>query len=391
MQEKQSRRRGPHSGIGASQRDARFSRIILVMVGILAVLAVISIIRMIRVRAEDDRVSAQMLSCDSTQDIRIFGDSVLYYDGTSIHCVNATGGIRWSYPVGVMAQFSCSDTHVVAWNGMQLYIIDRNGHASYNDSLDSTIQFARVGSNYCAVIVGEETTPTLLIKNMDGTQADFEREEYNGRVIMDVGFYGEADQYLWTLSFDYYAVALSTTLNTYQVARMNTGKVSLGSFLAYRVIYENGRLRVFTTQQMYTYNYKAVPDNSRTMLVHGWQVIDEEVPARGDMAVLMARTSDWNGIGSKITDLRLMNGDEFIHYSLPFPCIGAGVVSGNIYAFSGDNLCYLKISKNDRRFDQVPLPLPEGKEARSVFGLTSNRRAIVACTDGSVYAVTLPK
>ncbi len=390
MQEKMSRRRSRPNGSGFSGQEWPHRMWILIPAAILVAVAGFFVYRFFSARANSGKVTALMLPCDSTQDVTVFGDSVLYYDGSSLHCVNAAGGIRWSYPVGSLARFSCSDSHVVAWNGMQLYILDRNGRATYNDSLDSTVRLARIGSRYCAAVVGDETAPTLLIKNMDGTQADFEREEYNGRILLDMGFYGEADQYLWTLSYDYYAVAANTTLNTYQVGRMSTGKVSLGSFLAYHVLYENARLRVFTTQQMYTYNFKAVPDNSRTILVHGWQVIGEEVPERGDMAVLMARTAEWNGPGSRMSDLRLLSGDTFLHYSLPFPCVGAGVTGGTIYAFSGDSLCHIRISRNQRRFDQQLLPMPEGKEIRSLIGLTKNRRAVVACTDGTVYAITLP-
>ena len=59
-------------------------------------------------------------------------------------------------------------------------------------------------------------------------------------------------------------------------------------------------------------------------------------------------------------------------------------------AFSGDSLCYVRISQNQRRFDQMVLPLPEGKEIRTMVGLTDNRRAVVTCTDGTVYAISLP-
>ena len=44
--------------------------------------------------------------------------------------------IRWSYPVGAAARrFTVSDTHLVIWQGSQLYIVDENGNPTYNESL----------------------------------------------------------------------------------------------------------------------------------------------------------------------------------------------------------------------------------------------------------------
>jgi hypothetical protein len=255
--------------------------------------------------------------------------------------------------------------------------------------MDSTVQFARIGSRYCAVVIGDDTEPTLLIKNLDGTQADFEREEYSGMFILDAGFYGDSGQYLWTLAYDYYGVAVNTVLNTYQVAKMNTGKVNLTNFLAYKVLWENNRLRVITTQQMYRYDYKAVLDNGGTELVYGWQFEDADIPDRGDAHIMMVRTNEINGTDRQLTTLRVFTGDSEERYNLSVPCVGAGIRNHMIYAFSGDRLYYTRIP--GKQFRAELLPLPEDKEASALLGITDGNRAVIACTDGSVYSVSLPR
>ena len=384
MQEKSGRRmRAYRSRTEAKHPLRRW----LVLLGIVA--ALIGGILLIRALSREAGISAQVLPCRASDDVTVFGDSILYYDNSNIYCLNGGGGIRWTFPVGANAKFSVSATHMVAWNGAQLYIVDSGGRSTYTETMDSTVQFARIGSRYCAVVIGDDTEPTLLIKNLDGTQADFEREEYSGMFILDAGFYGDSGQYLWTLAYDYYGVAVNTVLNTYQVAKMNTGKVNLTNFLAYKVLWENNHLRVVTTQQMYRYDYKAVIDNGGTQLVYGWQFEGADIPEHGDARILMVRTSEIDGTDRRLTTLRVFTGDDEERYNLSVPCVGAGIRSGVIYAFSADRLYYTRMP--GKKFRAELLPLPEGKEISALLGITSGNRAVVACTDGSVYSITLPK
>lgn len=155
-----------------------------------------------------------------------------------------------------------SDTHLVIWQGSQLYIVDSNGKPTYNESLASEIQFARVGSRYVAAIIGGDTAPELLVKDLSGAQVDEEADAFKTLMMLDCGFYGEDGQYLWTLAMDVFGTKANTILNTFQVGKMNTGEVSLGDSITYKVLFENNKLRVFNTRQMYTYDYKLVQDTN---------------------------------------------------------------------------------------------------------------------------------
>lgn len=356
----------------------------IVIAAILLIVGAVFLVRSLSTRGD---VVATRLPCSADQDVTVFGDNVLYYDGVSIHCLSTSGSIRWSFTVGGNARFSVSDTNLVIWSGTQLFIVDKNGRPSYNEDMSSPVQFARVGSNYCAVVIGDDTHPELLIKNLDGTQVDSEIEAFSGLMMLDVGFYGDHDQYLWTLSLDVYGVNVNTVLNTMQVNRMNSGIINLGEDLAYKVLFEDGRLRVFTTRQMYTYDYKAVQDMSRTQLVYGWEVIGCSVPQRGPASMLLAPTSQMSG-SMTIKELRVLTDSNDRRYTLTTDCIGAAIDKQNIYAFSGDHLYCADVSA--QRFSAYPLRLTGGVPANSLVGLTRNGRAILLCND-QVYAVTLPQ
>ena len=368
-------------------RRQRLGRFLRWAALIAAVIAAFFVVRGLRSVGSASEIRAVRLPCSATQDVTPFGDNILYYDGTSIHCLSAGGGIRWSVPVGVGAHFTCSASQVAAWTDNQIYIFDRSGHTTYNETYREPIQFARIGASYCAMVVGEDTEPQLLVKNLDGTQVDQETEAYSGMLMLDMGFYGENDQYLWTMAMDVYSTAINTVLNTFQVGKMNTGVVDLGEFLAYKALYENGRLRVFTTQQMYTYDYKAVQDISSTRLVHGWRLIDFTVPERGNGSMLLAPVNQIGTGSASIQELRVLTGNTDRRYTIPSACVGAGIRGKNIYAISRD-YCY-RADVDAGRFTGFHIPLPQDERVTELLGFTSSH-AVIASGD-TVYSITLPR
>ncbi len=388
MQEKRGRRSGSYQEERKSS-PWRVLRSWLIL--LLAIALAITLFNVIRNLRSESRISVVALPCRAGEDVTPFGNNVLYYDGSSIHCLNGSGGVRWSFPAGIGARFSVSARNMVVWNGTELFIVDANGHTSYNETMQGTVQFARIGTNYCAVVFGDDTAPVLTVKDLQGMQVDTEREAYDGMMLLDVGFYGEADQYMWTLAMDVYGVKINTVMNTFQVGKMNTGVVNLGEHLAYKALYDNNQLRVFTTQQMYTYDYKAVQNMAGTQLVYGWQVIDTYFPERGPANILLAQIEEVTS-AEGIKNLRVLNDTRDRRFFLPSYCVGAAVQGNSLYAFATDGAAtYLYHSTTTaQRFTTHIIPLPDNKTVTGLVGLTANGRAII--TSGQdVYSVSLPR
>ncbi len=99
---------------------------------IAVILLIIGAVNLVNFLSRTSTVKALSLPCYARQDVTVFQDGVLYYDGASIHFVNAGGGIEWSYPVGDGASFSVSEDHLVIWSGTQLFIVNAKGRPSYN-------------------------------------------------------------------------------------------------------------------------------------------------------------------------------------------------------------------------------------------------------------------
>ena len=366
------------------QRRARQIRSWIILVA----LAVAVLLGMRFLRGGTSRDSgATRLPCYANQSVTPFGDSILYYDGASLHCLSSAGTIRWSFPAGAGASFYAGPKHIAVWSGMQMYLVDQNGNSTYNENMEGVVQFVRVGERYCAVTVGADTEPKLIVKDLQGAQVDVEQEAFSGLLLLDTGFFGDQGDYLWTLSLDVFGTAPNTILNTFQVGKMNTGEVSLGESLAYKVIYENARLRVFNTQQCYTYDYKCVQDTNATMLVYGWKLIDYEIPDRGAAKMLLAPTSQ-TGSAQTITELRVLEGSSDKRYTLPDACVGACIWRGNIYAFGSEYL--FRADMNSQRFFVSGMPVPENTAITAFYGITSDGRALVASGD-TVYSLSLPR
>ena len=354
---------------------------------ITVVLLIIGAVNLFNFLTRTSTVSALSLPCYAHQDVTVFQDGVLYYDGASIHFVNAGGGIEWSYPVGDGASFSVSKDHLVIWSGTQLFIVDAKGKPSYNQSMEAPIQFARIGKKYAAVVTGDDLKSTVTVKDLQGTQVDYETEAYDGMLLLDCGFYGSNNEYLWTLSYDVYNPAISTIMHTYQVGQMNTGEVNLGEHLAYKVIFADNLLNVFTTQQMYIYDYKGVQNVNDTMLVYGWKYMDHAVPERGATQFLLAPTAQTTAYQS-ITELRVFSSALDRRYTLPSACVGAAIDAGRIFAFSENYLYAGQV--NSQRFYAHDMNLPDDRQVTGFIGLTDNGYAIVL-SDTEVYSVSLPK
>lgn len=353
---------------------------------IAVVLAIIGIVNLVSFLTRTSTVTALSLPCYAHQDVTVFQDGVLYYDGASIHFVNAGGGIEWSYPVGDGASFSVSEDHLVIWAGTQLFIVNEKGKPSYNESMEAPIQFARIGKKYAAVVTGDELKSTLIVKDLQGSQVDTETDSFNGMFLLDCGFYGASSEYMWTLSYDVYNPAVSSIMHTFQVGAMNTGEVRLGEHLAYRVISADNLLNVFTTQQMYIYDYKGVQNVNDTMLVYGWKYLDHATPDRGATQFLLAPTAQTSSVQS-ITELRVFSSSLDRRYTLPSSCVGAAIDSGRIYAVSDQYLYAGQV--NSQRFYAHDMNLPDDRIVTDFVGLTDNGYAIVI-SNSEVYSVSLP-
>ncbi len=323
------------------------------------------------------------LRCTSTQQVTPFGNSVLYYDGTTLFCLNGNGTEKWSFTLGPNAGFSCDGGTLAAWVDNQLFIFDSNGRSTYNDHLSAgNVQFAKAGSRYVAAVVGDGTSPTLIVKDLDGLTVDEETTAFEDLIVLDAGFFG-GGEYLWITALDVYGTVPATTMYTMRVGQMNTGEVSLGESLCYAVRYAGGKLNVVTTRQLLVYDYQGTQDKNGTVLVYGWRLADwADAAGTAEMLFVPSRQIEED---AAITELRLVRGTRDIRMTLPSGCVGSALHNSRIYAFASDTV--YRASYRDNHFTALPLPL--NGSVTGYLGMLDNGTALLCCGN-DVYAVTMP-
>ena len=327
-------------------------------------------------------ISGVKLRCVVSQNVTPFDDRVLYYDAGTLFCLSTSGSELWKVSVGEDAKFYAGEKQVVVWAGNQLMLFDRGGRPTYSDRLSEPIQFARVGTKYLAVVTGDGVSPTLTVKDMQGSQIDSETNNYTDLMMLDCGFFGDGE-YLWTTALDVYGSAPETTMHIYRVGSMNTGSVSLGEPITYAVVYSGNYLNVLNTRKLRLYDYRGTENAADSMLVYGWKLIGSAATNSSPYLLLAPVLQTDNG--GTFTELRLLHGKTDSRYSLPDACVGAAIRGRRLYAFSSNSL--YRAETGEQRFSALRLPVDGA--VTDYLGITGNGAALLVCgTD--VWAVSLP-
>lgn len=320
-----------------------------------------------------------------SQNVTPFGDSVLFYDGTTLHCVGAGGGNEWSYQIGTNADYDATQERIVAWSGNDLYILNSRGRLIYNNKMSDEIQFASAGDEYVAVFVGDMDNGVVSVINTSGQIVDNVTVE--NQTLLDIGFFksitsssAQETELMWTLGLDTTGTVISTELQTFQPGKLSTGKSSLGEHIAYMIYDVKGELNVVTTRQIMHYNYRVLEQSNPT-LIYGYTV--QDVKENRDITYQLLIPEQEQSEGIRISNVRLMYGgvDRVLH--LPTECFAAYLGTRSVYAFSANAVYVCPFAETT--FTAYALPI----NITAVLGMITDNRAVVA-SGSEIYVVELP-
>lgn len=321
-----------------------------------------------------------------SQNIMPFGDSVIFYDGTTLHCVAATGGNEWSYQIGTNAEYDATEQRIVAWSGNDLYILNSRGRLIYNNKMSDTIQFASAGEEYVAAFIGEPDDGVVTVINSAGQIVD--NITVTNQTLLDIGFFKSATtssaqetELMWVLGLDTTGTVLSTELQTFQPGKLSTGKSSLGEHIAYKVYYAGGTLNIVDTRQIMHYNYRVLEEASPT-LIYGYTMEDVRTIGKQTYELLIPAQETTEGI--HINNVRLMYGavDRVLH--LPSECIAAKLGTRSVYGFSTNSVYVCRFG--DTSFTSYALPV----NITAVLGMITDNR-VIAASGSEIYVIELPE
>ena len=165
--------------------SAKLRIILMLAVTVLIILLAIGFSLQNMGRSEIGRITR--IGATLSQNVSPFGDSVIFYDGTTLHCVAATGGNQWSYQIGTGADYDATDERVVAWSGNDLFILNKKGRLIYNNTMSDQIQFASAGDGYVAAFLGEPDNGVINVIDAEGQMID--HVVITDQTLLDIGFF----------------------------------------------------------------------------------------------------------------------------------------------------------------------------------------------------------
>ncbi|MBR5287501.1 MAG: hypothetical protein IKU34_02785 [Clostridia bacterium] len=362
----------------------RTLRIALLVIAATALIAVVLAVSLSNVgRTEVGR--ATRIGATLSQNVTPFGDKVIFYDGTTLHCVAATGGNEWSYQIGNDANYDATENRIVAWTGNDIYILNTNGRLVYNDKMSDEIQFASAGDNYVAVFIGDPDNGVIRIIEQSGQIID--NIIISNQTLLDIGFFysttsssAQAAELMWVLGLDTTGTVISTELQTFQPGKLSTGKSSLGEHIAYMVYGHNEMLNIVDTREIKHYNYRALEAAAST-LIYGYAMADTKTVGKTMYQLLIPEQEQNQGM--VISNLRLMYGnvDRMLH--LPGVCMDAKLGTHSVYGFSSNAVYVCRYGET--AFSAYSLPV----HITSVLGMISDNR-VIAASGSEIYVIELP-
>ena len=375
MREKKKKK---HTGI------PRVLRIALPVVAVVVLLVVVLSASLSNIgRTEVGK--ATRIGATLSQNVTPFGDKVIFYDGTTLHCVAATGGNEWSYQIGNNANYDATENRIVAWTGNDVYILNTNGRLIYNNKMSDEIQFASAGDNYVAVFVGDPDNGVITVIEQSGQIID--NITVTNQTLLDIGFFysktsssAQATELMWVLGLDTTGTVISTEMQTFQPGKLVTGKSSLGEHIAYMVYDHNEQLNIVDTRQILHYNYRALQERPST-LIYGYAMADVKESGKTLYQLLIPEQEQNQGM--LISNLRLMYDgvDRMLH--LPSVCIDARLGTHSVYGFASNAVYVCRYGET--AFSAYSLPV----HITAVLGMISDNRVIVA-SGSEIYVIELP-
>lgn len=377
---------GMNEGKKKKKKKGVFGRfgLLIGLFGLAALLAIVVAYAMVGSgRTSVGRVTR--IGATLSQNVMPFGDSVIFYDGTTLHCVAATGGNEWSYQIGSNADYDATESRIVAWSGNDLYILNSRGRLIYNNKMSDTIQFASAGDQYVAVFVGEADNGVVSVIDSNGQIVD--NITIANQTLLDIGFFmsstsssSQETELMWVLGLDTTGTVISTELQTFQPGKLSTGKSSLGEHIAYMIYDTNGTLNVVNTRQIMHYNYRVLETSSAT-LIYGYTM--EDVKTTGGVTYQLLIPEQEQSEGTSINNVRLMTDsmDRVLH--LPSECLAAKLGTRSVYGFSQNAVYVCRFGET--AFSAYSLPI----SITAVLGMITDNRAVVA-SGSEIYVVELP-
>ena len=364
------------------RRSAKNPWVVVLIIVLIAMLVAYGLARIVKNATSSDGFGhTKSMEIANIQDLQTISNGFVYYDGNTVSSISSSGGVNWSYMVGVEADYYATDSGVAVWKDKTLTLIDTgSGETGFNGEMDDTILSAHMGSKYTAVVIGEEMNSTIVVMESGGREVS--------QIILDdvdvinYGFFSNGSL-LWVMICDSNGTVPTCNIQTYRPGKEIVGKISDTQQLDYAVMFQSSQVLVAGDTYIKSYDYTGTEDKSQRTLIYGWYLaaVDEGV---NDPLVALVNDAQLSG-ESDIRDVRLLRSDVDTVIRMPFGCNDVVVVGNYLYGFATDG--HLMIAKaGEKTVSSYQL----GFTIDKVYGVTRDKVAVLG-NGSTIYLVKLEK
>jgi hypothetical protein len=323
--------------------------------------------------------SYKALAIGESAQIELTGDGFVYYDGSTITRVRASGEAAWTYLVGTGATISAGEASVAAWAGETMTLLDmETGIPTYSNAQGKAVQSVRVGARYVAAHIGAETDGLIAVMEMGGKrvyEAEFQQE-----TVIDYGFFSGGNL-LWAMALDTNGSVPTCEITTYKPgSRRVVGLISDAEQLMYNVTFQSANIRLTGITYLKEYDYMGMENPARRKLVYGWTLMSAD---EGDDPLMAFVPTGQSGGQGEMKDVRMVRAglDQIVR--MPFACEALVARGGHVYGFSRDGHVMVAAAGRQKvNAYQMPFEIDE------VFGVTRGGAAVVRA-GGMAYIISL--
>lgn len=363
-----------------SNRKARLPWIIVILiVALVLTLSFLFAVLIRNVSGGSNFGSYKALSIPANAQVQVVGDGFVYYDGSTITRVSASGKTEWTYLVGTNASISAGAASVAAWSDETITLVDmENGVPTYSNAQDDAVLSVRVGEKYAAALLGSETDGTVVVLETGGKLVY--QVEFAQQTVIDYGFFSSGNL-LWVMALDTSGSVPTCEITTYKPSnRRVVGLISDTEQLMYNVTFQSAFIRCTGITYLKVYDYTGTEDETQRKLVYGWTLLSADEGDNPMMALVPTGESDGTG---EMKDVRMMRAglDQIVR--MPFSCEALVARGDAVYGFSKDG--YVMVAAASRQkvnAYQMPFDIDE------VYGVTDGGAAVVRA-GSTVYIISL--
>lgn len=309
--------------------------------------------------------------------VEVVDDGFVYYDGSYIGSVTTDGHTKWTYLIGVNAEFDANANGVAAWEGDSLTLIDgQTGTPSFSGAMETDVLSACIGEKYTAVLMGPEHNSTIVLMEPGGRRVN--SITLTNQTVIEYGFFSNGSL-LWVMSLDTSGTVPSCTVNTYRPGKEMVGSIHDNEQMVYGVVFQSSYFCCAGDTFLKVYDYTGKEDKTRRRKVYGWYMASLDESVLDDPLMAFVPNAQYDS-DKGMQDVRMIRANLDQQVRMPYGCQSLIIRNDRVYGFSTEG--YVSIAtQGSQAVTAYALPVIFDK----VYGVTANNMAILG--NGSIVYI----